>query len=144
MGRMGWQAPRRQRRLLCASGTVLPVRRPHTGRRARCGGAAAVLAGPAARGAAPVVACPAVGSAGGRVGRQYAVVRAAAAFLLWGCAPAAGAAARARAVSAPDELHFVRRRRVRDARLGGACRDAMVDLDVMERWVRSWVSQSAS
>ena len=26
----------------------------------------------------------------------------------------------------------------------GPCRDAMVDLDVMERWVRSWVSQSAS
>ena len=26
----------------------------------------------------------------------------------------------------------------------GPCRDAMVDLDVMERWVRSWVSQSVS
>jgi hypothetical protein len=26
----------------------------------------------------------------------------------------------------------------------GPCKDAMVDLDVMERWVRSWVSQSAS
>src|SRR5207302_4314337 len=26
----------------------------------------------------------------------------------------------------------------------GPCRDAMLDLDVMERWVRSWVSQSAS
>src|SRR5947207_2814290 len=26
----------------------------------------------------------------------------------------------------------------------GPCRDAIVDLDVMERWVRSWVSQSAS
>src|SRR5438093_12653809 len=94
MGRMGWQAPRRQRRLLCASGTVLPVRRPHTGRRARCGGAAAVLAGPAARGAAPVVACPAVGCAGGRVGRQYAVVRSAAAFPLCECAPSTEAATR--------------------------------------------------
>ena len=26
----------------------------------------------------------------------------------------------------------------------GPCRDAVVDLDVMERWVRSWVSQTAS
>src|SRR2546422_964759 len=26
----------------------------------------------------------------------------------------------------------------------GPCRDAVLDLDVMERWVRSWVSQSAS
>src|SRR2546428_6489873 len=123
MGRMGWQAPRPKCRLLRTSGTVFPVRRPHADRRAGCDSAAAVPARPAAGSSAPRLARAAVGGAGGRGGRVRAVVRAAAAFLLWERAAAAGAVARARPVSAPDELHLVPLPCLREARLGGARRD---------------------
>src|SRR3989442_15024934 len=113
MGRMGRQAAPRKRRLLRTSRSVLPAWRADAGRRIRRGGGAGLPARPPARGPARPASHPAL--AGGRGGGRLllAVVRGAAAFLLWWGGLSAGAAARAGAGFSGGEAHPLPRPRAR-------------------------------
>src|SRR5207253_9932220 len=120
VGRVGREGPSSKRRFLRAARPVLPVRGPgHFGGSGRGGWGDLPPRAPPG-GPVAVFAPPAVAGARGGRGRDLAVVRRVAPFLLWTGAPLARAMARAGALPPPDEHHVVRRPSLRETRLGRA------------------------
>src|SRR5438132_1707908 len=120
VGRVGRAAPPRERGLLRASRTLLPLCRPDDRYRHGGGGGAHLPAWPATRHPLGDAAPHAVARPGGGVRGDLGVVRDPAPFLLWGRARAPRGLARAGALSPPDEPHLVCLSGVRQAGLGGA------------------------